>query len=410
MPEPVTLGGQHTETAALRNVLARAGAIAPHTGQPWSEPMLLGLGGGLGGGYIVLEYAGAPTALVVAFQNMWQYPHEFLGAALARVGATFDTLLTGSPKVAERHLRQALGAGQPAVAWVIRGELPHRQVAPAFEQFFLHQVTVWAIDGDDAFVDDLAPALWRVPLEELARARAAIRSDKHRLLIVTGTSGPVDLEAAVVESIRDCWRALLHPPSGNFGLAALAKWRDLVANRRDAKGWPRLFQPLPRLWQGLATTHATIEALGTGGSALRGMYAEFLAEAGAALGRNDLVRVSAAYAEVAAKWTALANAALPDDVAVLARGRELLTERQRLWRTEGPRAAEQILAIAEQIRELERRIEAAFPLDEAAALALLDGLRERLAEIHQAELAAAAMLREIAPGDAPAREGSRRWQ
>jgi hypothetical protein len=39
-------GGKHPETAALKNVLAYHGVTAPHTGQPFSEEMLLGVGEG----------------------------------------------------------------------------------------------------------------------------------------------------------------------------------------------------------------------------------------------------------------------------------------------------------------------------------------------------------------------------
>ena len=72
-------GGKHPETAALKNVLAHHGVKAPHTGQPFSEDMLLGIGGGLGIGYILWEFKEpALKALVLGFRNNWQYPVKFM--------------------------------------------------------------------------------------------------------------------------------------------------------------------------------------------------------------------------------------------------------------------------------------------------------------------------------------------
>ena len=49
-------GGVHPDTAAVANVLAHHGVVAGHTGEPLSEAMVLGIGGGLGAGYILWEF------------------------------------------------------------------------------------------------------------------------------------------------------------------------------------------------------------------------------------------------------------------------------------------------------------------------------------------------------------------
>jgi len=66
------LGGKHPETATMKNTLAALGVKAPHTGKPFTEKMLLGIGGGLGMGYILWEFKKHDSAiLVMAFQNKW---------------------------------------------------------------------------------------------------------------------------------------------------------------------------------------------------------------------------------------------------------------------------------------------------------------------------------------------------
>ncbi|MEZ5090042.1 MAG: hypothetical protein R2719_10165 [Micropruina sp.] len=44
------LRGGVGDTAVLANVLANLGVVAPHTGEPLTEAVVLGVGGGLGAG------------------------------------------------------------------------------------------------------------------------------------------------------------------------------------------------------------------------------------------------------------------------------------------------------------------------------------------------------------------------
>ena len=47
------IGGKHPETAGYANILAYHGVVAPHTDLPFTEEMILGIGGGLGFAYIL---------------------------------------------------------------------------------------------------------------------------------------------------------------------------------------------------------------------------------------------------------------------------------------------------------------------------------------------------------------------
>lgn len=81
------LGGKHPETATIRNALAALGVKAPHTGKPFTEEMLLGIGGGLGFGYILWEFKKYESAiLAMAFQNKWHYPVKFTSNLCERLG------------------------------------------------------------------------------------------------------------------------------------------------------------------------------------------------------------------------------------------------------------------------------------------------------------------------------------
>ncbi|HET9556455.1 MAG TPA: hypothetical protein VFS70_04895, partial [Actinomycetota bacterium] len=72
------LGGLHPDAHAIAGVLANRGLLHPGTGQPLSEAMVLGVGGGLGAGYILWEFkAHDLRSLVFGFHNSWQYPDRW---------------------------------------------------------------------------------------------------------------------------------------------------------------------------------------------------------------------------------------------------------------------------------------------------------------------------------------------
>src|SRR5687767_11796816 len=110
-------GGTHPETASLTNVLAAQGVKAPHTHQPFTEAMLLGIGGGLGAGYILWEFKEHRTehsakVLVFGWQNRWQYPMQYYENLCSRINMKAVFHDTGSQKAAAQHLDDALNAGQ----------------------------------------------------------------------------------------------------------------------------------------------------------------------------------------------------------------------------------------------------------------------------------------------------------
>ena len=53
-----TLGGIHPETACVKSVLTYHEINAAHTGPPFSEAMLSGIGGGLGATYMLWKFEG----------------------------------------------------------------------------------------------------------------------------------------------------------------------------------------------------------------------------------------------------------------------------------------------------------------------------------------------------------------
>ena len=166
----------------------------------------------------------------------------------------------------------------------------------------------------------------------------------------------------------------------------------MIAHPKDKKGWPTVFRPGPDLPRALTATFHAVETNGTGGGACRPTFAAFLDEAAGVLGAPSLGEVAERYRALGSAWTALADAALPDEVAPLGETRRLLREKERLTLELGATALDELETVNERLRAIESDVAEGFPLSDAEALDLLVALRGRLLELAADERAAAAAL------------------
>lgn len=390
-------GGQHPETAALTNVLAALGVTAPHTGRPYTEAMLLGVGGGLGAGYILWEFQAEPqpvTVLVLGFRTNWQYPHKFMETAAARLNAGATYRETGGRVAAAEHLQAALEQGVPTIAWVDLGHLTYRQLPESIKGHLGHMVVAVGQDADGSvWVDDQAARPFRMTAEAFAAARGRIGSYKHKLLLLEAPREAPDLAAAVEAGLRDCV-ANLSAKSDSFSLPTLRKWARLMTDTKQAKGWPVVFKSRRGLYTALKSWFESIELAGPEGGGLRGLYADFLDEAAGLLNRPALAEAATAYRALAARWTDVAEAALPDTVPAFAETKRLLRQKNTLLMRKGEAGVAPAQALTDQIAPLGRQTSREFPLDAAAVNALFADLGERVAGLYTAELGALAVLKQ----------------
>jgi butirosin biosynthesis protein H-like/uncharacterized protein DUF4872 len=327
------LGGIHPDTAAITGVLANRGLLAPHTGQPLSEAMVLGVAGGLGAGYILWEFKEHDQrSLVLGFRNSWQYPDRWAKKACRRLHVPVAVHETGSTRKAEAELRSAVDQGVPAIAWVDQQVIGYRHLPARLEGYGGHPVTVYGIDqrAGTALVDDRNRAPLTVPLDVLAAARARVGSYKHRLLLLDGPAAELDLaglRAAVREGLAEQVEHL-EQRSDSFSLPAFRKWARMLTDTRNAKAWPRVFADRAGLSDARVSVYESLEPVGSGGGNLRRLYAAFLDEAAELLDAPALRPAAAAYREVAARWHELAEAALPADREPFAEARRLTDELQ----------------------------------------------------------------------------------
>jgi hypothetical protein len=379
-------GGTHWETASICNVLAHQAVKAPHTREPLSEAMLLGLSGGVTSMYFVFEYEGYDPHVFIGTR----YPFDPMGAMLKRLRIEVTVRETTSRDRAAEVLKGALADGQVPIVWANVYGLRYNAL-PDLQFPGMMPIVVYGYE-DAANTVDISDRA-RVPLtstvNELAEARAAQGSLKNRVLTFYPPAGLENLPEAVEESIRACVKINTEAPEkgprGNFGLAALRKWADLMVDARDKKGWPRVFAPGVNMYLGLLWAYKLIEHWGTGGSGSRPMYADFLDEAAVLLNKPALNEVAAQFRESGEFWSNLAGALLPDNVPLLKETRDLLVRKESLFREQGMDALAEMEQIAANLSDIKAEMAAGFPLTEEDAAGLREQLCERILQVHEAE-------------------------
>ena len=373
------LGGVHPETASIKNIFTYYGVKAPHTGEPFSEAMLLGIGGGLGSSYILWEFEKHDyPSIVLAFRYKANYPVRFLQDLCARLGAVTRVYETAGTKRAASQLEEALSSGDPAIVWLDLG------CAPYYVHYLQIGVAVaYGIADDKVVLDNLASKPYIIGSELMAEARAKVPSFKNRIMVVE-PKGSFDLNSSIRDGLRDCVD-YLGASSTSFALPAIRKWGRLMTDEKNKKGWPTVFSGGRGLYGTLRTVYETIEHIGTGGGALRNIYADFLEEAASAIGIPGLKTSAALYRSLSDRWSALAQAALPDHIDIFQTTKELLDRRAAINLDYGSEGLDAITPLNDALHDLKSELNPTFPLSESETSLLFEHIQSHLEGIFKAE-------------------------
>src|SRR5215216_4564471 len=121
MKTTTQLNGRHWETGSIHNALALQGIKAPHTGEPYSEALLLGVSGGIALGYFTFEYKGYLPHVALLTRNTFN-PFSTI---LERLGIAQDVQQTSKAEIAEKNLRDILDSGMYPILWADQFSLPY---------------------------------------------------------------------------------------------------------------------------------------------------------------------------------------------------------------------------------------------------------------------------------------------
>lgn len=380
------VAGRQPESATLRNVLIQRDAC---TSDLCTEEILFGLGGGIGCAYFLFDmHGGHPVYIGYRIHAKEGDTPYFTLQMTEGWGATADVRHSSSPSAATKSLVKILNDGFTPIVWVEVTKLPYMFLSG--NPLAYHQVVVYGMEGDDVLVGDLGDSVIRMSMEELTEARNSNYAPKFRTVVISEATAKPQLRETLSDRIRvTCSQMLEGLGIANFGLAALNKWAQMLTNTKNKKGWPNCFPGGPPLHGAMSSVFAQIELRGYGGSAFRGLYADFLDQAAGVLKKSALKKVAEQFRESEASWRAISDAALPDSIPLLKETREALTRRSVLIRKPRTTAIDKELeSLRDRLKQLRERSAKELSLSKADTLDLFGAISERVLETEKIERAA----------------------
>ena len=381
--------GRHWETGAVQNYFAYRGVKAPHTGQPYTEAMLMGVSGGILMGYFSFAYKGHDPHVAILTRNTFNP----LDTLLVRLGVIQHVLQTTDAKKGLKNLLNTLEEGCPAIVWADAFSLPYNGLTPKSDWWAVFPILVYGYEADEdtVWIADRAAAPLTVTTGELAAARARVKKEKFRILTLDPPD-PNKLAVAAQQGIWDCLKRYTEAPvksaRANFGLAAFGRWADLLAKPKGKQSWAKVFPPGPAMYAGLSSAFDRF-GLGAGGAERdRDLYADFLDEAGLLLGRPALKQAADRFRASARSWRELGLALLPNKVAPFKETRQLLTRKRKLFVEKGGQALAEIQKANARLDEIRSEMKKNFPLTADESAALRELLRDQVLQVGELEKAA----------------------
>jgi hypothetical protein len=303
-------GGQHHASTLLAHLLRQAGALAPHTGRPYSEAMICGLAGGIGFMVAVFEYRGVPPILTIVAQH---HPEPWAPAALNRLGIGFAEEHSGTAKPALAALRSKLDSGRAVSCLVARGGLPWHADAAALPSDPCRVVVAGHHEGT-YWLDDESVLPQPITEEQFASAWSAHKKGRHERLVIVEPAASVDLADAVRSAVATTVAHLTGPVLGNafdvnFGFSGMRRLAEQLRDERGKTGWSRRFAGPGALTSALRRLYECLELQHTGPGATRPLYADFLDEAAGVVSDPRLADAAQLFRASAEHWSAVASRA-----------------------------------------------------------------------------------------------------
>jgi hypothetical protein len=388
--------GTHWETGSIANALAHRGVTVPHTGQSYSEALLMGIGGGAVMGYFNFAYEGYDPQARILTRNTFD-PWDTL---LSRLGIIQNVQHTSKPERGVRNLIEALEEGHAPIVWADIFTLPYNALSldEGMWAMFPHVVFGYDEATNVAHLADRAPLPITIRADVLQAARARVKKDKFRVITL---DPPIDdkLVSAVQLGICDSIKLYTEkPPKGSknsFGLKAYQWWAEQLTNPRARMSWEKEFPAGRKMLAGLTSAYADIMHFGKyNDPADRGKFADFLDEASAILDRPALSEVAVQFRRSAEAWRALSLALLPADVQPFAETRALMDRSSQLFAENGASATEERQHMAAQQDAILSAMETEFPLDAPAVHAMRQNIAAHVLAIRDIEAEAVTALRE----------------
>ncbi len=278
--------GQHCETVATGSLLRAAGLEL-------SEPMLFGLGEGLG--FVFLNLGTLPLPFVGGRTK----PFALTSALCANLGVRCDSVETSSKAKAWAAVETPLRAGRPVG---LQLDCFYLEYFSRPVHFAGHFVATYGFDDRELMLVDTAQQgtaqrASRAAVEKARFAKGPMAA-KGRAWTIARPSKKPDLRPAVRKAIAANAKAYLSPPF---------KGASYLGIRKLAASLPKWLAIAKRPRHDLTLAATLMERAGTGGSLFRNFYRDFLTDAIEVVGRKPaLVEARDSFADSAEAWAGIA--------------------------------------------------------------------------------------------------------
>lgn len=273
--------GQHCETTATGTLLRQLDIEL-------SEPMLFGLGEGLG----------------FIFWNMKTMNFPFIGGRIKPDALTENIARNLNLELAVKETSSPQKAWENVKELIDNGHIVGIKLDCYYLEYFSrpfhfagHYVALYGYDNKNAFLVDTKQQGGQVKTSlknlALARAEKGPMSSKNLYYTLRTTNKKFDLKNAIPAAIKNNATGYLNPPITNIGYKGILKTGSEIIK------W---FKTSKDIENDFKTTAMLMEKTGTGGALFRNLYRDFLKESYDLLNLDKLKKGHEAFAEIAKLW------------------------------------------------------------------------------------------------------------
>ena len=273
--------GQHCETTAT-------GSLLNQLGIELSEPMLFGLGEGLGFFFWKMKSMDSPLLLGRI------KPTTLTENITKNLNLDLEILETSSVKVAWENVKKNIDSEIPVGLKLDMYYLDYFKIQ---EHFAGHYVAIYGYDDKYAYLIDCEGFGSKVKTSlkslELARNTKEPMSSRNLSYTINKTNNKYNLKKAIINAIKNNAKEFLNPPIQNLGYMGIIKTSKEVIkcfNNKDTK-WD--FKNIAMF----------MEEAGTGGAIFRNFYRDFLKESYELIQIEQLNEAYQMFTEIAELWT-----------------------------------------------------------------------------------------------------------
>lgn len=278
--------GQHCETTATGTLLRQIGIEL-------SEPMLFGLGEGLG----------------FIYWNMKTMDFPFIGGRIKtdlltqNVAKNLNLELTvketSSTQKAWDNVKQLIDNGKVVG---LKLDCYHLEYFSKPFHFAGHYTAIYGYDNENAFLVDTKQQGGQVKTSltslALARNEKGPMSSRNLYYTLTKTDKKYDLKVAIRNAIRNNSTDYINPPINNIG------YKGILKTSKEIFKW---FDKSKDIKGEFEASAMIMERAGTGGALFRNLYRDFLKESYEIIKLDKLKQAHTEFIEIANLWTEISN-------------------------------------------------------------------------------------------------------